>query len=169
MITPIQRMKIVNMADNIIKMTPNIDSKNLEIAFVFDGNEEANYLKEVTADIIKALKMHSEIYRNVRTNTIFWKNDANIIKEVTPMPMLQMGRYFDEKYQSASGEDILQEQTWDEITRQLKLFYARAKLVILIGKGDYEIKDEKQVKENFAPFLKRKMLIVTNNDIKKYT
>lgn len=160
--TPIQRMKLINITDNILKSTPNLDRSYLEMAFVFDASLDGEYLKEMTSDIIKALKNHNDIYKNVRTNTLLWYSDDELIKEVTPMPILQMGTYFD-KIHNKSGK-----KTWDFITAQLKLFYARSKIIILIGKDNYDCINEKQVMDNLSPFLKRKLLIVTDDEIKKY-
>lgn len=163
MLNSVQRMKLINMSDNILKTTPNLEIKSLELAFVFDTQNSAKYLKNITADIVKALKMHSDIYKNVRTNTIIWESDTSIKKDVTPMPFLQMGSFFEDIV-----VNINDERSWDEITLQLKKFYARSKLVILIGEGNYKIEDRERIKENLAPFLQKKMLIVTSDNVKKF-
>ncbi len=63
-----------------------------------------------------------------------------------------MGRCL-EDYKKGSEEKSL-----DELTRQLKLFYARSKLIIWITDGAFQILDSKQVDSYLKPFLQKKLL-----------
>ena len=56
-------------------------------------------------------------------------------------------------------------KSYDELTRQLKLFYARSKIVIVLSKGDYITKEKEEVEKNLKPFLGRKMYLISPNDI----
>ena len=51
----------------------------------------------------------------------------------------------------------------DELMRQLKLFYARSKLILIITDGNYKIVDEAKAQEYLNPFLKRKILVIKPN------
>ena len=65
------------------------------MALVVDCNLETQTAKENVQAMIKALKSHSETFRNVRLNVVWWKSDEEIVTEVTPMTVLQMGTPFE--------------------------------------------------------------------------
>ena len=56
-------------------------------------------------------------------------------------------------------------KTMQELTRQLKLFYARSKVIIVITDGSYTTGDVEKTKANLHPFLYRKMLFLQNGKI----
>jgi len=63
-------------------------------------------------------------------------------------------------------EDIVKmPKTMQELTRQLKLFYARSKVVIVITDGSYTVGDVTKTKANLYPFLYRKMLILQEEKV----
>ena len=68
------------------------------------------------------------------------------------MAMLQTGRYLQE-YCPAEGEKSI-----EELLRQLKVYYARSKLVYVISKGDFRIEDPEECRRQLRPFLGRKMI-----------
>ena len=103
---------------------------------------------------MKALKSHSEVFRNVRLNVVWWKSDEEILTEVIPMAMLQIGTPFDSYEKMAAGKRI------DLLFQNLKLFQARSKLIVLLSEGDFSIESEENCMESLKPFLGRKMLLL---------
>lgn len=160
----VTRIKCMNMVDQVLNIPGNYSGDNLEMAFVFDSSIEKEVIQHTSQELIKALKGHGEIFRNVRLNTLYWKNNKEIRKEVTPMPLLQMGEYFN-TYQMSK-----EEKTLDELAGQLKMFYARAKLIFIFTKGNYQMQNVEQIKADMKPFLGRKIIWIIekedNTDIK---
>lgn len=171
MITDIQIMKIKNEVMRILHVPGNYTGGILEMAIVADYHMSVEELNEITKKVANGLKHQNEIFRNVRLNLIKWVSDAEIIKEVSSLTKLQMGRAYDDyekcKFQQFSQKEDGSVKTLDELFRQLKLFYARSKLIIVLTDGAYRIEDECKVTEYLNPFLKRKIIIVNRGEIIK--
>ncbi len=171
MITDIQIMKIKNEVMRILHVPGNYTGGILEMAIVADYHMSVEELNEITKRVANGLKHQNEIFRNVRLNLIKWVSDAEIIKEVSSLTKLQMGRAYDDyencKLQQLSQAEDGSTKTLDELFRQLKLFYARSKLIIVLTDGAYRIEDESKVTEYLNPFLKRKIIIVNRGEIIK--
>ena len=150
----IQLLKMKQSVERILHVPGNYKGGILEMAIVVDCGLEKSVAKETIQTMTKALKSHSETFRNVRLNVIWWKSDEEIVTEVIPMPVLQMGTPF-EKYEQC-GE----EKTLDALLGNLKLFQARSKLIFLVGDGEFKIADEENCMENLKPFQGRKMLLL---------
>ena len=150
----IQLLKMKQSVERILHVPGNYKGGILEMAIVVDCGLEKSVAKETIQTMTKALKSHSETFRNVRLNVIWWKSDEEIVTEVIPMPVLQMGTPF-EKYEQC-GE----EKTLDALLGNLKLFQACSKLIFLVGDGEFKIADEEKCMENLKPFLGRKMLLL---------
>lgn len=149
----IEKIKLNNQVERILHIPGNYRGGILEFALVLDYHIPKEILMETAKEIVAALKAHSKIFQNARLNLIKWVSDSDIRKEVSAMGIVQMGRCF-EDYETGSAE-----KSYDELTRQLKLFYARSKLIIWITDGSYQVLDEEQVKQNLKPFLRKKMLL----------
>ena len=183
MITDMQLMKIKNGVMRILHVPGNYDGGILEMAIVADYHIPKEELDAMASKLANGLKRQNETFRNVRLNLIKWVSDEQIVKEISALPALQMGRAFgdydeltarvkmcaegssaDAPAGGAPGEIYAnaekQPKTLDELLRQLKLFYARSKLIIVLTDGSYRIEDEKKVWEHLNPFLRRKLLIV---------
>lgn len=186
MITDMQLMKIKNGVMRILHVPGNYDGGILEMAIVADYHIPKDELDAMVSKLANGLKRQNETFRNVRLNLIKWVSDEQIIKEISALPALQMGRAFgdyeeltvmvdteagevqetsaDAPAGGAPGEICAsaekQPKTLDELLRQLKLFYARSKLIIVLTDGSYRIEDEKKVWEHLNPFLRRKLLMV---------
>lgn len=159
MLTDIQLLQIKNRINRILHVPGNYTGGILEMAIVTDYHMEPEVLREDVRRVAEMLKRQDETFRNVRLNLIKWVSDDCIIKEVVPMPFLLMGRAF-EDMSSANGN----EKTLDEILRQLKLFYARSKVILIFTDGSYRIEDEKAVRSYLQPFLGRKLLVLQNGE-----
>ncbi len=154
----IQLLKMKQSVERILHVPGNYKGGILEMALIVDCNLEKETAKTSIQTIVKALKSHSETFRNVRLNLIWWKTDEEIVTEVIPMPVLQMGTPFDqyERYSSTKRADKLFEN--------LKLFQARSKLILLLSDGEFAVEDEEACMESLKPFLGRKMLLLLDEN-----
>lgn len=156
--------QLKNTVERILHVPGGYSGGILEMALVCDYHIPVKQLEEITGEIVSTLKRHSEVFRNVRLNVVKWTNDSLIVKEVVPMAYVQMGRVFADYLEArsllATGPKSLQ-----ELTRQLKLFYARSKLIIVVTDGSYCVGNINKVKEHFQPFLHRKMMFVEGKEI----
>ncbi|MGN0387600.1 MAG: hypothetical protein ACI4ER_02210 [Suilimivivens sp.] len=167
MFTRVQLLQIKNAAMRVLHVPGNYSGGILEMAVVADYHLPYGELKESCSEIAGALKRTDEVFRNVRLNLIKWVSDDIIIKEVSALSKLQMGSCF-EDYEDLVGKtekSARSEKSLDELLRQLKLFYARSKIIIVITDGSYKRVDEKKIQEYLHPFLGRKMIVLENGNI----
>lgn len=160
----IQLLKMKQGVERILHVPGNYKGGILEMALIVDCNLGRRTAKESVQTIVKALKSHSETFKNVRLNVIWWKSDEEIVTEVTPMTVLQMGTPFDVYEKMAAQKRI------DLLFANLKLFQARSKLILLLSDGDFSIESEGRCMESLKPFLGRKMLLlldVVSEEIEK--
>lgn len=158
MFTDIQLLQIKNAVMRILHVPGNYGGGVLEMAVAVDCHLPAEQLKEGCRQIAQILKK-DETFRNVRLNLIKWSSDEKIEKEVVPMAFLLTGRVF-----SQDEEDENSVKTLDELFRQLKLFYARSKVILVLTDGSYHIADRQKVKEHLQPFLAGKLLLLQNGE-----
>lgn len=150
--TPLEIKNIKDQIQRILHAPGNYMGGNLEFAIVFDYHIDKKSLVDFTKELIKILKSTDKIFINARLNIIKWISDEKLIKEVSSMGVLQIGRGF-EDYEWGSTD-----KTYDSLTGQLKKFYARSKLIILITDNAYVINDIQTINENLNPFLHRKLM-----------
>ncbi len=157
-LTQIQKLQLNKQVDRILHAPGNqpAGKQQLEMAFVFDGSVEKEYIKTIAQDAVAALKSHDKIFQNVRSNVVYW-NDKKICTEAMPMSFIQMGKPFVE-WEKNTVDNY---PKFDELCEYLKLYHARSKCIILFTKGNYELGDKKRVKQSLNPFLKHKLLLVT--------
>ncbi len=171
MLTDIQFLQIKNSVMRILRVPGNYNGGILEMAIVADYHMSLEELNETSKKLASALKQQNEIFRNVRLNLIKWVSDELIIKEVSLLPSLQMGRTYEDYEQYTSFERKEQGgstvKTLDVLLYQLKLFYARSKVIIVLTDGSYRIADEKKAWEHLNPFLRKKLLIVQPTETQK--
>ncbi len=148
----IEKLRLHQQVERILHVPGNYRGGILEMAFVLDYHISKEVLMENLKEILAALRTDSKVFQNVRLNLIKWVSDTDIRKEVSSVGVVQMGRCL-EDYKKGSEEKSL-----DELTRQLKLFYARSKLIIWITDGAFQILDSKQVDSYLKPFLQKKLL-----------
>lgn len=172
MLTDIQLLRLKNAVSHILRIPGNYTGGVLEMAIVADYRLPVDVLREESGQIADMLKKQNEIFRNVRLNLIRWIADEQMQKEVIPMSFLITGRAFakeaDAEAADKGGADIgiskQEEKRLDELFRQLKLFYARSKVILVLTDGSYRIEDNAAVREYLQPFLARKLLIVQNGE-----
>lgn len=151
---PAEKMQIKNSIERVLHVPGNYSGGALEMAMVFDCNLPEEYIKRTGKEMAALLKSHSEIFKNVRLNTICWEEDEVFIKEVGSIPYLQMGRCFD-RYRCAKNAKRL-----EILAYQLKKFYARSKIIMLFTDGNHRVEDRICLKENMYPFLHRKLIVL---------
>ena len=153
----IQLLKMKQGAERILHVPGNYKGGILEMALIIDCNMSKEEAKNNVQAIVKALKSHSETFRNVRLNVIWWKTDEEIVTEVIPLPVMQMGTPF-EKYEQMAAQKRI-----DLLFANLKLFQARSKLILLLSDGDFSVENPENCMESLKPFLGRKMLLLLDN------
>ena len=79
----IQFLKMKQSVERILHVPGNYKGGILEMALVVDCNMDKTTAKEGIAAIVKALKSHSETFRNVRLNVVWWKSDEEIVTDNT--------------------------------------------------------------------------------------
>lgn len=161
MYTDIQLLQIKNAVMRVLHVPGNYSGGILEMAIVLDGCVPAQRLAGDCARLCAALKRTDEVFRNVRLNLIKWISDERIIKEISSLAALQMGKGFDGMESAQDGK----EKSLDELLRQLKLFYARSKLILVITDGDFQRKDEGKIQEYLHPFLGRKLIVLMDGGV----
>ena len=150
----IQLLKMKQGVERILHVPGNYKGGILEMALVVDCNLDMQTAKENMQAMIKALKSHSETFRNVRLNVVWWKSDEEIVTEVTPMTVLQMGTPFESYEKHAAQKRI------DKLFANLKMFQARSKLILLLSDGEFFVESDEGCMESLKPFLGRKMLLM---------
>lgn len=161
MFTNVQLLQIKNNVMRVLHVPGNYRGGILEMAVVADYHVPCEELKGECAQLAAALKRTDEVFRNVRLNLVKWVSDGHILKEISMLPAMQLGRGFEDYDEWESDE----EKSLDELLRQLKLFYARAKIIIVITDGSYKVEDEKKVQEYLHPFLRRKLIFLNHGNI----
>lgn len=150
--------QFTNKVEMILHSPGNIPGKMFEMTLVIDRNLKKEDVEEVVPHLLRTLKRHSEVFLNVRLNVVSWIGDEQILNEITPMSMAMIKSYYEKYEQNIINKSYL------TLMKNLKLFHARSKLVILVTDGMYDKSDEEEVKRAMQPFLFRKVLRVVVND-----
>jgi len=152
----IERKQLKNAVERVLHVQGNYMGGILEMAVVIDMSLSKEDASNHAKELVNTLKTHSEVFRNVRLNTILWKDNQDFIKEVTPLALLQMGRFFD------SYESVSVKKKWDGLLATLKKFYARSKLIIVLtNESEVWVENKMEAKENMHPFLHKKMIVIS--------
>ena len=151
-LSPVFLMKFKNTVERILHVPGNYNGGILEMAIVLDANVEKETIKELVPQLLRSLKTHSEVFRNVRFNLVWWKSDEQITGQVTPMSMAALPTYYDAYEVQRNTKDIM------NLVQYLKLFQARAKLIILITDGTNEESSKESIKAAMQPFLDKELM-----------
>lgn len=153
-LSPVFLMKFKNTVERILHVPGNYKGGILEMAVVLDHNVSRETMQDLVPQLLKSLKIHSEIFRNVRLNLVQWEDDEVISNQVTPMSMAGMMSCY-ESYECRSRCKDLK-----KLMQYLKIFQARAKLIILITDGANEEGSTESLKTAMLPFLDKKLMQV---------
>lgn len=167
-LSPVFLMKFKNTVERILHVRGNYNGGILEMAVVLDHNVSRETVQELVPELFRTLKMHSEVFRNVRLNMVQWESDAVIKNQVTPMSMAGLSSFY-EGYRCQPVE-----KDWMKLVQYLKMFQARSKLIILItessniyGRTEKDCDDEgmpENLKIAMQPFLDKKLMQVLIGD-----
>lgn len=152
------KMNLKNGVERVLHVPGNYTGGILEMTLVIDCALPADYVKTMAADIAATLRSHSEIFRNVRLNLLYWKSDREFINQVIPISFLQMSSSFGDY--SATREP----KALDELSAKLKLFHARSKLILVLADEKLLIRSREETAGNMRPFLGKKSLFLYRND-----
>ena len=153
-LSPVFLMKFKNTVERILHVPGNYKGGILEMAVVLDHNVSRETVQELVPQLFRTLKVHSELFRNVRLNMVQWEDDEVIKNEVTPMSMAGLNAYY------ATYEGQIRCKDFGKLVQYLKVFQARAKLIILVTDGANEEGSEESLKAALQPFLDKKLMQV---------
>lgn len=152
-LTEIGALQIAKKADAILHVPGNYRGGNLEMAIVIDTSLELEAFKDAAAAVVRALKRGNEIFRNVRLNLVFWGQETET--KAVPMAMLMTGSAFRD-YRCRP-----QKKCYEELFAYLKKFHARSKIILVFADEQNEVHDTQAAREALTPFLKSKLLIIS--------
>ena len=161
-ITLVQRQKLLQQVERVLHVPGNFTKEILEMALVLDCAMEKEELEDTVIELVKTLKGHGQVFRNVRLNVLWWKADGRVESTVAAMPRLMMSAFYQ------GFEPVKEKKTLEKLAGYLKMYYARSKLIIVVTNGEYEIRDQDQAKRNGEPFLKRKFLLWRKREVYNY-
>lgn len=149
-VTFLQQLK--NKVERILHVKGNYNGGILEMAMIIDHQLPKDVVQQVVPELLQILKRHSEVFRNVRLNVVDWKGDAVIENRVSPMSMVMMSGFYDDYEQIPEKKEFL------PLVEYLKMYQARAKLIILVTDGSYGNEQPELAKKSMQPFLGKKMM-----------
>ena len=157
-LSPVVLMRFKNTVERILHVPGNYKGDVLEMAVVLDHNVSRETVSELIPQLFRTLKMHSEVFRNVRLNMVQWESDELISGQVAPMSMAGLVSYYD-GYECRPVHKDLQ-----KLIQYLKLFQARSKLIILVTDGANEEGSKESLKAAMQPFLDKKLMQLVVGD-----
>lgn len=143
-----------NDVERVLHVKGNYNGGILEMAVILDYCLAKEAIQKTVPMLLRSLKMHSEVFRNVRLNVVDWKSDTEIENRVSPMSMVMLESYYEDYKQLERKKNLA------PLTEYLKLFQARAKLIILVTDGSYTVENEIELKKTMQPFLEKKFMQV---------
>ena len=162
-ITAAIRIQLKNAVEHVLHVQGNYTGGILEMAIVIDRNLPKEEAAQRAKDLVQILKSQNEIFRNVRLNIILWGDEPEFIKQVTALPLLQTGSFF-ESYNSCESE-----KQWDNLLALLKKFYARSKLILVLSDKEFTTENKTEAKAHLQPFLHKKRIVLSQTQVKTGT
>lgn len=150
----IAKMNLNNAVERVLHVPGNYTGGILEMTLAVDCALPAEYVQKTAADIAATLRSHSEVFRNVRLNLLYFKSDEELENRVVPISFLQMSKCF-EGYERWKEDKAL-----DCLAGNLKLFHARSKLILVLAGEGLKIRDKSVLHGNMQPFLGKKSLFL---------
>lgn len=153
----LQKKKFINAVERVLHVKGNYSGGILEMTLVIDCALPKEYVSAAAADIASVLRAHSEVFRNVRLNLLYWKSEEELENQVIPISFLQMSKCFEDYKMQENVKSL------DVLSGRLKLYHARSKLILVLAK-DPVIEDREVLKQNMHPFLGKKSLFLFQED-----
>jgi len=160
-LSPVFLMQFKNTVERILHVPGNYNGGILEMAVVLDHNVSRETAQDLVPQLFKSLKMHSEVFRNVRLNMVQWEADDAIMNQITPMSVAGLASYYE------TYECQIKCKDFRKLVQYLKVFQARAKLIILVTDGTNEEGSKEGLKAAMQPFLDKKLMqIIVGEELK---
>ncbi len=153
-----QKKNLVNAVESVLHVKGNYSGGILEMTLVVDCGLPEEYVRGMTADIAFVLRSHSEVFRNVRMNLLYWMSEEKMENRVVPFSFLQMSKCFEDY------EEQEKEKSLDMLSGKLKLYHARSKLILVLAGKKPVIRDREVLRQNMYPFLGKKSLFLFQED-----
>lgn len=154
-ISPVFLKQINNTADRILKAPGNyMRGRILEMTVVIDKNLDQETVRTLTPRLIHTLKMHDEVFRNVRFHIVYWETDERPEDIVLPMTMAAAESFYDNYAQHIFPKPV------SGLAQYLSLFHARSKLIFLLTDGNFLEEERDKVKNSMQPFLEKKLAVI---------
>lgn len=152
------RMNLNQAVERVLHVKGNYTGGILEMTLVVDCGLPGEYVSTMAADIAAALRAHSEVFRNVRLNLLYWRSDERLENQVVPISFLQMSTCFENYLPYAEKKSL------DVLSDYLKRFHARSKLILVLAGEKPLIRNGEIIRQNMHPFLGKKSLFFFQND-----
>lgn len=156
-LTQLDTLQIAKRVDAILHVPGNYRGGNLEMSIVIDTSLSQDDFQEAVSQVAGTLKRSNEIFRNVRLNLVWW--GPEITTGIVPMAMLITGGAFAGFLSSPCKKH------YEDLFVYLKKFHARSKVILVFADKDNEIEDRQAAREALSPFLKSKILIISDQII----
>ena len=85
-------------------------------------------------------------------------NKTSINNRILPMAMAMISTTY------TGYEQRKEDKDYNELMKNLRLFHARSKLIILVTDGEYSISSKEELEALMKPFLQRKLIRVLVQD-----
>ena len=96
------KMNLKNAVERVLHVKGNYSGGILEMTLVVDCGLPQEYVCRMAADIAATLRSHSEVFRDVRLNLLFWWSD-----EKWESPDFPISHHYTKKADSASHSENL--------------------------------------------------------------
>lgn len=156
--TPVSLQIFKNTVERILHVPGNYTGHMLEMAVVIDSSLAKEQITECVPELLGSLKCHSEVFSNVRLNVVEWKSDDWIKTEVRPMSMVMLQSFYEDY------EQTICDKHFERLIAYLKMYQARAKLIILLTDGKYLVEHEDELEPAMRPFLDKKLMQIIVNE-----
>lgn len=153
-LSPVFLREMKNGVERILHMPGSFTGKVPEMTVVIDHSLTKAQVLQILPELLRVLKQHSEVFRNVRLNVVDWLATGEMKDQVCPMTIVMLDSFYESYEQRENSKDFT------ELVEHLKLFHARSKIVFLLTDGGYPVKDWGQLRQQMQPFLIRKLLQV---------
>lgn len=154
-------MNLKNSVERVLHVKGNYQGGVLEMTLVVDCSLPKEYADTMSREIAGVLRSHSEVFRNVRLNLLWWKSEERMENQPASMPFLQMGTCF------AAYEAVKRTKYLDGLAEVLKRYHARSKLILVLADAPVRFRDSEKVRQAMHPFLGKKSLFLIYGDEEK--
>lgn len=160
MLSAIEARELKDMVQRVLHAPGNDIRSTPEMAVVFDTCLEKEDAAAYGKQIAEILKSMGDTFCNVRLNLVWWGAQEGIRHEISAFVHLMTQKAFRE-YESRREEKRL-----EELFRELKMYQARSRLILLIAANPCRWEDDKALMANLNPFLHRRLILIFPDGIR---